>query len=54
MIASSRLELLVRIRAAGIKLPLMLTLTPMISKLDKGLEICDCSLVDEFATQDAG
>ncbi len=52
-IASSRLEQLVRVREAGVRLPLMMIRIPMISELADMVRICDWSLQSERDTLDA-
>lgn len=50
MIASSRLEQLVRAKSAGVNIPLLMIRVPMLSELDELVEICDYSLQSEYET----
>ena len=49
MLASSRLEQLIRCKKAGIKLPMMMLRVPMLSEVPEMTEVCDYSLNSEMA-----
>lgn len=49
-IGSSRIEHLIRVKEAGIVIPKMMIRIPMISELDKLVEVCEYSLQSELST----